>query len=113
MIFPSNLLTFLVLFVALSAEDRAGLVNALKVSCSYASNYGIVVLLCLCGQMIKKVGFRFVLFIFLFLFWGVFQDKLKKFAGQHSDVLETLSQNVRKRVEVLREMQVCLLLQLN
>ena len=55
------------MFVALSAEDRAGLVNALKVSCSYASNYGIVGLLCLCGQMIKKVGFRFVSFYLFFI----------------------------------------------
>ncbi|KAJ7951614.1 Nucleosome assembly protein like [Quillaja saponaria] len=47
---------------ALSAEDRAGLVNALK-------------------------------------------DKLQHLAGQHSDVLETLSPKVRKRVEVLREIQ--------
>ncbi|KAJ1258032.1 hypothetical protein BS78_10G042800 [Paspalum vaginatum] len=47
---------------ALSAEDRAGLVNALK-------------------------------------------DKLQSLAGQHADVLETLSPNVRKRVEYLREIQ--------
>ncbi|XP_058073895.1 nucleosome assembly protein 1;1-like isoform X2 [Magnolia sinica] len=47
---------------ALSAEDRAGLVNALK-------------------------------------------NKLQHLAGQHSDVLETLSPKVRKRVEVLREIQ--------
>ncbi|KAK9102571.1 hypothetical protein Sjap_019825 [Stephania japonica] len=47
---------------ALSAEDRAGLVNALK-------------------------------------------NKLQTLAGQHPDVLETLSPNVRKRVEVLREIQ--------
>ncbi|CAK9179951.1 unnamed protein product [Ilex paraguariensis] len=47
---------------ALSAEDRAGLVNALK-------------------------------------------NKLQNLAGQHSNVLETLSPNVRKRVEVLREIQ--------
>ncbi|CAI9114353.1 OLC1v1015061C1 [Oldenlandia corymbosa var. corymbosa] len=47
---------------ALSAEDRAGLVNALK-------------------------------------------DKLQNLAGEHSDVLETLSPMVRKRVEVLRELQ--------
>uniref|UniRef100_A0A0D9WLX4 Uncharacterized protein n=1 Tax=Leersia perrieri TaxID=77586 RepID=A0A0D9WLX4_9ORYZ len=46
---------------ALSAEDRAGLVNALK-------------------------------------------DKLQSLAG-HTDVLETLSPNVRKRVEYLREIQ--------
>ncbi|XAR49930.1 hypothetical protein NMG60_11004115 [Bertholletia excelsa] len=47
---------------ALSAEDRAGLVNALK-------------------------------------------NKLQNLAGQHSDVLETLTPKVRKRVEVLRELQ--------
>ncbi|XP_072983763.1 nucleosome assembly protein 1;2-like isoform X1 [Typha latifolia] len=47
---------------ALSAEDRAGLVNALK-------------------------------------------DKLQSLAGQHTDVLEALSPKVRKRVEVLREIQ--------
>ncbi|KAA8540283.1 hypothetical protein F0562_024154 [Nyssa sinensis] len=47
---------------ALSAEDRAGLVNALK-------------------------------------------NKLQNLAGQHSDVLETLTPKVRKRVEVLREIQ--------
>ncbi|PSR96168.1 Nucleosome assembly protein like [Actinidia chinensis var. chinensis] len=47
---------------ALSAEDRADLVNALK-------------------------------------------DKLQNLAGQHSDVLETLTPKVRKRVEVLRELQ--------
>ncbi|XP_021293981.1 nucleosome assembly protein 1;4 isoform X2 [Herrania umbratica] len=47
---------------ALSAEDRAGLVNALK-------------------------------------------NKLQSLAGQHTDILETLSPNVRKRVEVLRETQ--------
>lgn len=46
----------------LSAEDRAGLVSALK-------------------------------------------SKLKSLAGEHSDVLETLSLDVRKRVEVLRDMQ--------
>ncbi|XP_011072531.1 nucleosome assembly protein 1;4 [Sesamum indicum] len=47
---------------ALSAEDRAGLVNALK-------------------------------------------DKLQNLAGQHADVMETLSPKVRKRVEALREIQ--------
>ncbi|XP_077212587.1 nucleosome assembly protein 1;3-like [Tasmannia lanceolata] len=47
---------------ALSAEDRAGLVNALK-------------------------------------------NKLQSLAGQHSDVLENLSPKVRKRVDVLREIQ--------
>ncbi|XP_072999208.1 nucleosome assembly protein 1;2-like [Typha latifolia] len=33
------------------------------------------------------------------------KDKLQSLAGQHSDVLESLSPNVRKRVEVLREIQ--------
>ncbi|KAJ8442925.1 hypothetical protein Cgig2_022291 [Carnegiea gigantea] len=47
---------------ALSPEDRAGLVNALK-------------------------------------------NKLQNLAGQHSDVLESLSPNVRKRVEALRNLQ--------
>ncbi|KAL2534075.1 Nucleosome assembly protein 1-2 [Abeliophyllum distichum] len=47
---------------ALSAEDRAGLVNALK-------------------------------------------NKLQNLAGQHTDVLETLSPIVRKRVEALKEIQ--------
>ncbi|XP_065638674.1 nucleosome assembly protein 1;4 [Quercus suber] len=47
---------------ALSAEERAGLVNALK-------------------------------------------DKLQTLAAGHSDILETLSPKVRKRVEVLREIQ--------
>ncbi|XP_066339800.1 nucleosome assembly protein 1;1-like [Miscanthus floridulus] len=46
----------------LSAEDRAGLVDALK-------------------------------------------GKLQSLAGQHADVLETLSPNVTKRVEFLREIQ--------
>ncbi|KAK7402260.1 hypothetical protein VNO78_14382 [Psophocarpus tetragonolobus] len=47
---------------ALSAEDRAGLVNALK-------------------------------------------DKLQLLAGQHVDILETLSPKVRQRVEILRDLQ--------
>ncbi|KAI5665448.1 hypothetical protein M9H77_15301 [Catharanthus roseus] len=47
---------------ALSAEDRADLVNALK-------------------------------------------NKLQHLAGQHSDIMETLSPKVRKRVEALRELQ--------
>ncbi|XP_071715969.1 nucleosome assembly protein 1;2-like [Rutidosis leptorrhynchoides] len=47
---------------ALSAEDRAGLVNALK-------------------------------------------NKLQNLAGEHSDVLENLTPTVRKRVEVLRDIQ--------
>lgn len=35
------------------------------------------------------------------------QDKLQLLAGKHVDVLETLSPDVRKRVEVLRDIQVC------
>jgi len=34
------------------------------------------------------------------------QSKIQSLAGQHSDVLESLSPVVRKRVEVLREIQV-------
>lgn len=34
------------------------------------------------------------------------QDKLQNLAGGHADVLESLTPNVRKRVEVLRELQV-------
>lgn len=34
------------------------------------------------------------------------QDKLQSLAGKHSDVLETLTPVVRKRVEALREIQV-------
>ncbi|THG13456.1 hypothetical protein TEA_016740 [Camellia sinensis var. sinensis] len=58
----SSIFVRLLLFVALSAEDRAGLVNALK-------------------------------------------NKLQNLAGQHSDVLETLPPKIRKRVDVLRELQ--------
>jgi hypothetical protein len=36
------------------------------------------------------------------------QDKLQNLAAGHSDILETLSPKVRKRVEVLREIQVSL-----
>lgn len=36
------------------------------------------------------------------------QDKLQSLAAGHSDILETLSPKVRKRVEVLREVQVSL-----
>lgn len=34
------------------------------------------------------------------------QNKLQNLAGQHSDVLENLTPKVRRRVEVLREIQV-------
>ncbi|XVF74406.1 hypothetical protein PTKIN_Ptkin13bG0108000 [Pterospermum kingtungense] len=33
------------------------------------------------------------------------QNKLQSLAGQHADILETLSPNVRRRVDVLREIQ--------
>jgi hypothetical protein len=36
------------------------------------------------------------------------QDKLQSLAAGHSDILESLSPKVRKRVEVLREIQVSL-----
>lgn len=36
------------------------------------------------------------------------QDKLQSLAAGHSDILETLSPKVRKRVEFLREIQVSL-----
>ena len=35
------------------------------------------------------------------------QNKLQNLAGQHSDVLENMTLNVRKRVEALREIQAC------
>ena len=44
-----------------------------------------------------------LIFFFLFRFA---QNKLQNLAGQHSDVLENLSPAVRKRVEVLRDIQV-------
>ena len=51
----------------------------------------------------------------LFCWWCVVgyvlmfvQDKLQTLAAGHSDILETLSPKVRKRVEVLREIQVSL-----
>lgn len=37
--------------------------------------------------------------------FGSVQNKIQSLAGQHSDVLENLSPVVRKRVEVLREIQ--------
>ena len=36
---------------------------------------------------------------------SVLKNKLQNLAGQHSDVLENLTPKVRKRVEVLREIQ--------
>ncbi|KAF2537748.1 hypothetical protein F2Q68_00021898 [Brassica cretica] len=67
--------------MALKDEDREGLVNALKVS--------------------------FVLYVCVDLLY-VFdsQNKLQNLAGQHSDVLENLTPKIRRRVEVLREIQI-------
>ncbi|XP_019099312.1 PREDICTED: uncharacterized protein LOC104777105 isoform X2 [Camelina sativa] len=39
---------------------------------------------------------------------SVFLEQLQNLAGQHSNVLENLTPTVRKRVEVLREIQVLL-----
>ncbi|KAK6284388.1 hypothetical protein POUND7_003340, partial [Theobroma cacao] len=69
----------IVLSLALSAEDRAGLVNALKAILSTDRSPFIYIVLRM--------------------------NKLQSLAGQHNDILETLSPNVRKRVEVLRETQ--------
>ncbi|KAH9763036.1 nucleosome assembly protein 1 [Citrus sinensis] len=41
---------------------------------------------------------------------GVLKNKLQNLAGQHSDVLEKLTPAVRKRVEVLREIQARILM---
>jgi nucleosome assembly protein 1-like 1 len=79
------------LHVALSAEDRAGLVNALKVR----------------RFRIWVIGLCNFLACILFMCCLIrLQDKLQSLAGQHADVLESLSPNVRKRVEFLREIQV-------
>jgi hypothetical protein len=90
------------LAAALSAEDRAGLVNALKVS-----RFGSI----LRRYSIRERGAWLVDFWYLLVFLipcGLIrlQDKLQSLAGQHTDVLEALSPNVRKRVEYLREIQV-------
>lgn len=37
------------------------------------------------------------------------QSKIQSLAGQHSDVLENLTPVVRKRVEVLREIQASII----
>jgi hypothetical protein len=36
------------------------------------------------------------------------QNKIQSLAGQHSDLLENLSPKVRRRVEVLKEIQACI-----
>lgn len=59
-----------------------------------------------CGFQVQDLDFQFLILIVPFLD-VLIQNKLQNLAGQHSDVLETLSPNVRKRVEFLREIQVC------
>lgn len=44
--------------------------------------------------------------IIIFLF---FQSKIMSLSGKHSDVLGSLSANVLKRVESLRDIQVCII----
>ncbi|KAB1218415.1 hypothetical protein CJ030_MR3G026295 [Morella rubra] len=90
---------------ALSEEDRAGLVNALKASSfsPYKHGFGIVSLVLARALLIVKNKFGFVS--------GqeghetMAKDKLQSLAAGHSDILETLSPKVRKRVEVLKEVQ--------
>jgi nucleosome assembly protein 1-like 1 len=38
------------------------------------------------------------------------KNKIQSLAGQHSDALENLAPKVRRRVEVLKEIQACLCL---
>lgn len=50
----------------------------------------------------------FSVYLLIFLVFFVWlQNKLQDLAGKHSDVLESLTPNVRKRVDTLREIQVC------
>lgn len=42
--------------------------------------------------------------------WCCLQDKIQSLAGQHSDLLENLTPKVRRRVEVLKEIQARLCL---
>ncbi|XWS18888.1 hypothetical protein CRYUN_Cryun32bG0083500 [Craigia yunnanensis] len=69
---------------ALIAEDRAGLVNALKAKAVL--------------KFLALIAYHFIDIVLT-------MNKLQNLAGQHADVLETLSPNVRTRVEVLREIQ--------
>ncbi|KAE9467932.1 hypothetical protein C3L33_00159, partial [Rhododendron williamsianum] len=57
--------------------------------------------------MMYKSGFYLYIYFFeLFVLLVVgLQDKLQNLAGGHADVLESLTPKVRKRVEVLRELQ--------
>lgn len=79
------------MILGLNAEDRADLVNALKV-----------------GFFFFRFKFFHLRLFCLVLIFCCFlgQNKLQDLTGKHSDVLETLSPLVRKRVEVLREIQV-------
>ena len=80
---------------------------------SHVKNWRMIGFFCVCCW---KASFL-VLFLYLgnclmynYVICGCFefcvQSKIQSLAGAHSDVLETLSPNVRKRVESLREIQV-------
>lgn len=57
--------------------------------------------------MYKSGFYLYIYFFELFVLLVVgLQDKLQNLAGGHADVLESLTPKVRKRVEVLRELQV-------
>lgn len=95
------------LSAALNAGDRADLVNALKVGSLFlhfiVSSIRLMILLfyvCMLELLLIEVNFDF---------YFVAQNKLQDLAGKHSDVLENLTPNVRKRVDVLREIQACYL----
>ena len=53
-----------------------------------------------------QVHFTVCIVCIFFSMFNCEQSKIQSLAGQHSDILESLSPNVRKRVEVLREIQV-------
>lgn len=95
-------LFFLLLCCAIcdSSDDRAFvLLPELVAICVFWARTGGNLCVWVSAQVLTlslRVGF--------FFFW---QDKLQTLAGQHSDVLESLTPNVRKRVEVLREIQAC------
>lgn len=53
---------------------------------------------------------RFFWFDFEWCGYFVLQNKIQSLAGQHTDVLESLSPIVRKRVDFLRDIQACFLI---
>lgn len=52
------------------------------------------------------VLFKMKIMLVFFFGWNWGQSKLHDLTGDDTDFLDTLSQNVRKRVDVLREIQV-------